>query len=55
MLARRHSCYHFVCTPSGLSNTDSSASPYAGATALAVHTAKRARYAPVYASTSPNP
>ena len=41
--------------PSGLSTTDSSASPYARTTPRAVYAAKPSRYARVYASTSPKP
>ena len=54
-LARRHNCYHFVRTPSGLSNTDFSASPYAGATSPFVPAAKSSRYARLYSGTSPEP
>ena len=53
-LARRHSCYHFVRTGSGLF-TDSSPSPDAGPTPGGVRTAKPSRYARIYTGTSPKP
>jgi hypothetical protein len=53
-LARRHSCYHFVRTGSGLF-TDTATSPDASPTPGVVRTSKSSRYARVYSGTSPEP